>query len=70
MSNGAEDSRIFRACNNQNSFLNSVNPLVRCIISQGVRKCRIVNVLLKNFKKHQSDFNYIKKTGKELLAII
>ena len=40
------------------------------VISKGAKKCKIANVLLKFFKKHQSDFNYITNTGKELLAII
>ena len=37
MSRGAECLRIAGACNNQNSFLNSINPLVRRMISQGAK---------------------------------
>ena len=33
------------------------------------KKSRIVNIRLKFCNKQQSDFNYVKKTGKELLAI-
>ena len=69
MSIGTECLRIARACNNQNSFLNSTSPLVRCMISQGAI-CRIPNILLKFFKKHQSHFNYVTKTGKEVIAKI
>ena len=59
MSIGAECLRIARASNNQNSFLNSINPLVRRMILHGAKKWRIANVLLKFFNKHQSDFNYV-----------
>ena len=69
MSTRAEYLRIARACNNQNSFLNSINPFVRRMISQGAKKCRTANVLLKFFNEHQSDLNYV-TTGKELLPII
>ena len=34
------------------------------------KKWRIANVLLNFFKKRQSDFTYVTKTRKELLAII
>ena len=37
MSIGAEYLRIARACNNQNSFLNSINSLVRRMNSQGAK---------------------------------
>ena len=50
--------------------MNSINPLVRFLISQGRKKWRIANVLLNFFKKRQSDFTYVTKTRKELLAII
>ena len=40
------------------------------MISQGAEKCRILNVLLKFFNKHESDCKYVTKPGKELLAII
>ena len=70
MSIGAKCLRIARACNNQRSLLNSINSLLRRMISPGAKKCSIANNLLKFFNKHQSDFNYVKKTGKESLAII
>ena len=66
---GAECLGIARACNNQNFFLNSIYPLVRCMILQGAKNCRIANILLKIFNKNQGPFNYVAKTGKELLAI-
>ena len=34
MSVGAESLRIAGACNNQNLFLKSITPFVRCMISQ------------------------------------
>ena len=40
------------------------------MISQGAKKCRIANFLLKFFNKYQNDINYVTKTGKELLVII
>ena len=67
MSAGDECLRIARAYSNQNSFLNSINPLARRLISQEAKKCRISNAFLKFFNKHQSDFNYVRKAGKELL---
>ena len=51
MAGGAEYLRIDRACNNLNSFLNSINPLVGCMISQGAKKYTIAIVLLKIFSK-------------------
>ena len=66
---GAECLRIARVCNNQNFFLNSIYPLVRPIISQRTKNCTIANILLKIFNKNQGHFNYVAKTGKELLAI-
>ena len=38
MSTRAEYLRIARACNSQNSFLNSINPFVRRMISQVAKK--------------------------------
>ena len=35
MTSGVECLRIATACNNKNPFLNSINPLVRHMISQG-----------------------------------
>ena len=64
---GAECLKIARACNNQSSLLDFISSLVRRFISQGTNQCRIANVLLKFFSKHQSDFNYFTE---ELLAII
>ena len=58
------------ACNNQNSFLISMNSLVRCMISQGAKRCRIANVRVKVFNKHPSNVNYVTKTRNNLLAII
>ena len=57
MSVGAECLRVARVSNNQSSFLNAINPLVRRMIAQGAKKCRIANVLLKFFNEHQNDFN-------------
>ena len=68
MSIRAECLRTARACTNQNSFSNSINPLAKK--EQKVKKSRIANILLRLFNKHQSDLNYVTKTGKELLAII
>ena len=70
LSIGAQCLRIARACNNQNSFLNSINSLVRCMISQKAKNCITANVLLKFFNKYRSDFNYVTKTRKELIVII
>ena len=39
----AECLRTTRAWDNQNSFLNSINPLMRRMISQGVREGRITS---------------------------
>ena len=69
MSTGAKCLRIARACN-QSFFLNSVYPLVMHMISQGAKKYRIANALLKYFNKHQGDFSYVTKTRIELLTII
>lgn len=70
MSVGAECLRIPGACGNQNSFLNSINPSGRRMISQGTKKGRIANLLLNFFNIHQSGFNYATKTGEKILAII
>ena len=67
---GAECLRIDKACMNQNSFLNSINPLLSRMISQGANKCRIAKRPLKFFTKHQSNFKHGTKTKKGLLAII
>ena len=48
---GVECLRIARVYNNQNSFLNSINPFVRRMISQRAKKCRITNVSFSNFQK-------------------
>ena len=61
---------IAEACNNQNSFLISMNSVVRCMISQGAKRCRIANVRVKVFNKHQNNVNYVTKTRNNLLAII
>ena len=74
MSIGAECLRIARACNTQNSFLNSINPLVCCMALQEAKKCRIAEVSLKFFNKHQRDFNCYKNweriTSYNLISII
>ena len=70
MSARADCSRVARGCNNQNCFLKSMNPLVRRMISEGAKKFRIADTLLRLPNKHQSNVNYVTKSWKELLAII
>ena len=66
----AECLRIARACYNQNSFSDSVNPLVMRMILQGAKKCRIAGTLLNSFNKHKRGANCVTKTGNKLLAIV
>ena len=49
----SESMRIARACNKQNSFLNSINPLVRRMIWQRAKKYRIAKRPLKIFSTNQ-----------------
>lgn len=46
--------------------MNSVYPLAGGISSQGAKKCKIANILLKFFNKHQGDFNPVTKSVEDL----
>ena len=65
MSVGAECLRKATIWNNQICFLISINPSVRCKISEGEKECRAANVFLKLLNKTQSNFNYVTKSRKE-----
>ena len=64
MSVGAECLEIARTYNNQNSFLNSINPSVRDMISQGAKKYRIASVLLKSLNNMKMILTMLQKPGK------
>ena len=67
---GAESLRIARASNNPESFSTAIKPIIARMIRQGVTIGKINSFILKNFNKHQVDFNNVFQSKQELLNLV
>ena len=67
---GAESLRIARASNNPESFSTAIKPIIARMIRKGVTIEKINSFILKNFNKHQVDFNNVFQSKQELLNLV
>lgn len=70
MSIEAECLRKGRAWNQQNCFLKSIYPLVRLMISEGEKECRIADIFLNLFNKHKGILTMLQTLGNNLNLIV
>ena len=67
---GAEALRIARASNSPIPFSSSVRPLLDRMHKQGASKEKLINSLVKFFKNHTINFQYVATNRDDLLALI